>query len=63
MLKRPPEPGGQRVVPVSLSLGSPASSERDGEFGVPQQFRAPSSTSLEVDLGPEPTRIDLDLRG
>ena len=59
---RPPERGGQRVVPVSLSLGAPAFSEEDGEFGVPQRFRAPSSTNLEVDLGPEPARIDLDLR-
>jgi hypothetical protein len=50
-----------RVVPVSFSLGSPASSDGDDQFGVPQRFRAPDTTNLEVNLNREPARIDLDL--
>jgi hypothetical protein len=51
-----------KVVPVSFSLGSPASSDGDDQFGVPPRFRAPDTTNLEVKLDREAARIDLDLR-
>jgi hypothetical protein len=51
-----------KVVPVSFSLGSPASSDGDDRFGVPRRFRDPDTTNLEVKLDKEAARIDLDLR-
>ena len=51
-----------QVVPVSFSLGSPASSDGDDRFGVPRRFRDPDTTNLEVKLDKEAARIDLDLR-
>jgi hypothetical protein len=50
------------VVPASFSPGSPGSPDGDEDLGVPQRFRTPQTTNLEVNLSQEPARIDIDLR-
>jgi hypothetical protein len=48
------------VVPVSFSPETQSAQNED--FAVPRRFRSLHTTDLEVDLGQESARIDIDLK-
>jgi hypothetical protein len=60
-----PDQGGTSVsyvIPASMGLDSPAPSPAGGSDSPPPRFSNPATSGLTVELGPEPARIDIDLK-